>query len=316
MQHEAHGPAGGGEDAPALEEPRQFIRVTVGQPDEHHVRLSVRVVHGKAIDGGQPGGECGGVGVVHGQPLDVVLERVNAGRGEDPRLAHAPAEHLAPAVRLLDERTTATQHRTARRAEAFRQAKRDRVEVPGDLGDRHHLLDRGVEHPGSVEMKGQTAAARQLGRLPEIVEREGKARSRVVQAQQARLRVVRVIVGLDQRFDALEIECAVGLEAEGLGLDAAEHRGSAALVPKGVAPLADDVLVPTLAVAENAEQISLRAARHEQGRLLAEHLRAQVLEAVDRRVLAIDVVTNLGCGHGGSHRRRGNGHGVAAQVDH
>ena len=44
-------------------------------------------------------GEAARVGVILGEPRDVVLERVQAGGGEDAGLAHAAAEHLAPAVR-------------------------------------------------------------------------------------------------------------------------------------------------------------------------------------------------------------------------
>ena len=38
--------------------------------------------------------------------------------------------------------------------------------------------------------------------------------------------------------------------------------------------------------------------------------------AADRRVLAVDVVADLGLGHGSPHRVGRPGHGVAAEVDH
>jgi hypothetical protein len=42
---------------------------------------------------------------------DVVLQRVDAGGGQHAGLAHAPAQHLAPAPRLRCEITAATQQR-------------------------------------------------------------------------------------------------------------------------------------------------------------------------------------------------------------
>ena len=55
---------------------------------------------------------------------------------------------------------------------------------------------------------------------------------------------------------------------------------------------------------------------HEQRRRLAHPRRERLLQSPDRRVLAVVVVTDLGVGHGATHRRRGLGDGVAAQVDH
>src|SRR5262249_59920066 len=55
--------------------------------------------------------------------------------------------------------------------------------------------------------------------------------------------------------------------------------------------------------------------RDEQGRLLAEQPGDALLQAVDGRVLAEDVVADLRGGHGGAHARRRTGGRVAAEVD-
>ena len=81
-------------------------------------------------------GEAARVGVILGQPRDVVLERVEAGGGEDAGLAHAAAEHLAPAVRAVDERLRAREQRADRRAEPLGQADADGVERRRQLAAR------------------------------------------------------------------------------------------------------------------------------------------------------------------------------------
>src|SRR5262249_59035101 len=58
-----------------------------------------------------------------------------------------------------------------------------------------------------------------------------------------------------------------------------------------------------------------RARGHEERRLLAEQPGRGLLEPVDARVLAVDVVADRGAGHHLAHRRRGTRHGVAAQID-
>ena len=67
-----------------------------GHVDDHDVGLhrmidlQVRMV--------KPCRERPGVCVILGQPLQVVVQGVQAGRGQDPGLAHAAAPHLAEAV--------------------------------------------------------------------------------------------------------------------------------------------------------------------------------------------------------------------------
>ena len=53
---------------------------------------------------------------------------------------------------------------------------------------------------------------------------------------------------------------------------------------------------------------------HEEGGLLARELRGALLEAVDRGVLAVDVVPHLGLGHGAPHGGSGLGHRVRSQI--
>ena len=57
----------------------------------------------------QPAGQRRRVRVVVGQPVDVVVERVQRARRDDARLAQCAAEHLLVAPRLLDQRGRARQ---------------------------------------------------------------------------------------------------------------------------------------------------------------------------------------------------------------
>ena len=53
---------------------------------------------------GQPVRQPAGVPMIVGEPIDVVLERVQPGRRQDAGLTHAAAEHLADAMDAVDER--------------------------------------------------------------------------------------------------------------------------------------------------------------------------------------------------------------------
>ena len=111
-------------------------------------------------------GQPARVAVIVGQPLDVMLERVEAGGGEDAGLAHAAAEHLADAVHAVDELRRAADQRADRRAEALRQAERDGVEPLHPARRRDAAGDDGVEQPRAVEVQTQAALACRRRRSP------------------------------------------------------------------------------------------------------------------------------------------------------
>ena len=85
----------------------------------------------------------------------------------------------------------------------------------------------------------------------------------------------------------------------------AEDRG------RGAHLVGDDVRVGVaehflagLADQPHADLVAHRPRRHEQRGLVAEQVGDPLLERVDRRVLAVDVVPDLGLGHRPAHRRR------------
>ena len=91
----------------------------------------------------------------------------------------------------------------------------------------------------------------------------------VLETEQSRPGEMRV-VGLDDGVDVVQVERTIVEHSHRLGLDAAEHRSAAGLVPVAVRMVAHDVLVAAAAVGEQRAQIALRTARDEDGRLLAQ----------------------------------------------
>ena len=79
-------------------------------------------------------------------------------------------------------------------------------------------------------------------------------------------------------------------------------------------PVADDLVAHPRQRTEG-NLVRHGAGGHPDGRLLAQHRCDAILERVDAGVLAVDVVADLGGGHGLAHARSGAGDGVAAEID-
>ena len=111
-----------------------------------------------------------GVGVVLGQAADVVLQSVDAGRGDDPRLAHRAAELVLEAQGFGDEAPAARQHPAHGGAEALAQIDPSRViavrEGRRRLARRHH----GVHQAGAVHVRRQPLFAGHVGHRIERVD--------------------------------------------------------------------------------------------------------------------------------------------------
>jgi hypothetical protein len=74
-----------------------------------------------------------GVGVIVRQPVDVVVERVNAGGGANAGLPHRAAKPLLPAPDLVDETARAGDGSADRGAEAFGEIE------PGGIPPHRHI---------------------------------------------------------------------------------------------------------------------------------------------------------------------------------
>ncbi len=143
--------------------------------------------------------------VVVGEPLDVVVERVERRRGHDPRLAHraAEAELLHPGA--LDQLGRAGEDGAERTAEPLREADRDRVGEAAVRGGRHAARDRRVEEPRAVEVHGEPELSRACRHRDQLVERPDlppRAAVRVLHHEQLG-RLQRRVGGRDRALDLL-----------------------------------------------------------------------------------------------------------------
>lgn len=123
------------------------------------------------------------------------------------------------------------------------------------------------------------------------------------------------VIGLDRSGDLRQVQGAVRLHLQGLGLDRTEHRRAAAFVFVGVGLLADDVLIATLAVSHQPQQVAHGASGHEQPRREPQAPGEFGFETIDSRVLAIHIVAGRRAGHGIQHGGGRLGDRVAAKID-
>ena len=117
----------------------------------HEVRLHLLEVD-RQPGGDEPLAEPPRAPVVVGEPVEVVVERVDAGGGHDAGLAHGAAEQELGSGAPSSSAPRTRHERAERAAEPLGQAEGDRVEVATELRRRHARGDRGVHEPGAVEV--------------------------------------------------------------------------------------------------------------------------------------------------------------------
>jgi hypothetical protein len=100
-----------------------------------------------------------------------------------------------------------------------------------------------------------------------------------------------------------------------VGEDAAQRGHPARLVEEDVRGVAENHLLAPRAVGEDAGGVAHRAAHDEERRLHSQPLGRHRLKTVDRGVLAEDVVAEIGAKDGLAHGLRGQGYGIASQID-
>ena len=138
---------------------------------------------------------------------------------------------------------------------------------------------------------------------------------RVLDHHQRRLRKVIVVRRAELGRKFVEIEFAVVGVGDRGEHDASQRRRAAGLVEIGVRLRSDDRLGAARAMRQHRGQVAHRAARHEQRGLLAHHRRGHLLEPIDGRVFAVNVVTEFGARDRLAHLGRRQRHRVAAQID-
>ena len=137
----------------------------------------------------------------------------------------------------------------------------------------------------------------------------------VLDGDQAGDRLVRVGRVAEGGVDVGRVDRAVRPVLERADARPDDDRVAGRLVDDHVVLAAGDRLLAAREVGHLGDEVAHRPRGDEQAGFLAEQLGGAFLEGVDRRVVAEDVVADLGLGHRPAHRRRGVGDGVAAQVD-
>ena len=185
--------------------------------------------------------------------------------------------------------------------------------MAGNVPRRHSVFDCGVEDPGAVKVELQ---AMLVGKVPggsHIRHGQGFAPLGVFQAKQAGLGKMDV-VGFDFGGGHGQINCAVGLEFDGLGLNTAEHCRPATFVFIGVGQLADQILIATLAMGHEGDEVRLGSAAGKKCGGKAEELSADTFQFIDGWVFAIDIIADCGGHHCLTHGGGWLGDGITTEI--
>ena len=256
--------------------------------------------------------------VVVGKPLEVVVERIDAGCGDDPGLAHGAAEEVLLAPGALDQLVRAGEERAERTAKALGEAERDGVEARREGRGLDTQGGGRVQESRAVQVQRQPELARGRDDGCQLVERPDPSPGVVVGVLQREHRCS--LVGdlrarSRRRADLLRRDSPVRPgQAEA---HQTRVRGcTAVLVDKNVRRLLGQQHVPRPAVQLERDLVRHRRRRHEQRGFLAEQLRDAALELVDGRVLALLLVSDRGIGDRPSHSGCGPRDGVGPEIDH
>src|SRR5262249_45648002 len=158
---------------------KAVYRLLLAEPERADVELDEVRLDAVEIDReaarGEPFGEAARAAVVVGEPLDVVVERIDAGCSHDAGLAHGAAEQVLAAARLEHQLGGAGEQRAERAPETLREAERDRVEVAAVLRCGHAGRGSRIEDPAAVEMDPEPVLPRRLRQLDRLRERPDTA---------------------------------------------------------------------------------------------------------------------------------------------
>ena len=241
----------------------------------------------------------------------------NAGGGDNADLAHAAAHKAALAAGLFDE-VARTDHEGAHGgAEALGQAELDGIGMAAQFFHVRAQGGGGVEDAGAVHVNRQGILAGHGGDGSQFSCRIACAAGIVVgilDGDEPCPRCVHFgrtdgVFDLQWRQLAMKGRNGPHLSA-GIGADAG--RLGTEDVGRGIA----DDFVAASHMDADGHLIAQGAAGHEQARFLARHVGGQFFQGVDRRILPVAVVTDVGMVHGVPHFLGGFGHGIAAQINH
>ena len=259
--------------------------------------------------------------MVVGKALDRAVRAVAEGDQarcrQDPRLAHASADHLARSVRASDEVLRADHQRADRAGQALGETKGGTVgRTDQRLGGGAQGHD-GVEQPRSVDVQRDTARVRQTGHAGDVVSVQRspeRRRVRVLHRHQGGRRLVR-IVRPERALDVRGVPGAVVTRGDRPHRGAADDGIAASLHLGQMGGCIGDDLATAGHVGHVRDEVAHGPAGHEERRLLVGQLRGTFLQLDDGRIVTEDIVSHLGRGHGPAHGRRGLCDGIGTQID-
>mmetsp|Transcript_10493 Transcript_10493/g.32590 ORF Transcript_10493/g.32590 Transcript_10493/m.32590 type:complete len:299 (-) Transcript_10493:41-937(-) len=286
------------------------------------------------------------IDVVVAQALEVVVECVDCRRRKHARLAHPAAEHLSDVPRPRHQRLVAGEHTAHGATKPLRQTHRNgferlcvRCEGGGDcaggrLFSASRLQQLRAFDGGDSSVPQPRPVAVHRHRVPtlrvfdvdsdgantlDVTKRQNLSAEMaicVLNADDARRRAVHV-VGHDGLLQFVEIHRPVGQVLDEPGEDAPDGRNVPHLVERHVGVGAEHGLVhvPFVAVRHARGEVAHRRGREKQRLLFPEQRRDTRLERVHGRVLAEDVVANLGHRHRLAHPLGRLRHRVTPEVN-
>ncbi len=265
-----------------------------------------------------PLAEPPGARMVVGEALDVVVEGVEARRGDDSGLAHRAAETVLLDPRLRHQRGRARDDRTERAAEPFGETERDGVEEPPHLRRGDTERNGRIREPRPVEMHTEAELPRGLHDCAQPVERPNRASGAVVRVLDRDHGCARDVepVGDARRDSHLVGREPAANSRQPARLQPRMHRRPAELGHHDVRRLLDDQLGPARAEDRERDLIRHRRGRKVHRLLLAEERGGTPLELEDGRILAALLVSHLRPRDRGAHAVGRLCLGVGTKIDH
>ena len=321
MRHGTDAVAGGSAHADAallagLDQPRRRPAGLV-HLEEDEVGLHARHVDLQSLDVGNAFGEMAGIVVILGEPVPVMLQRVERGGGNDAGLAHGATQHLLLAPGLVDELLRSRQAGADRRTQALGVIEPERVDAGGVVARLGAGLHAGIGQTRAIHVQAEAGVAGDLGDALHGGERPDRAAAAVrsvLDRHETGARGVAAVGVADRFLDLLAGEHAIGT-VDHADHDAGIGGGATRLGVDDVGRAVGDHLVAQPAVHADGDLVAHGAARQEHGVFLAQKFADLVAQAVDRGVFHLLLVADFGVGHGLPHSGRGLRLGVAVKVD-
>ncbi len=251
------------------------------------------------------------------QAVDVVLERVETRRSDDPGLPHRPAEHVLVATGGLDERRRPGQHRSDRRAQPLRQVDPDRIDLPGELRRARAAGDDRVHQARAIHVHRDAVLRGQRPDRGERVQRPDRAAAvirGVLDRDQPGFRGVRATGG-EELGDVVSREPAAR-RVDRLQQHIRQHRRTARLGGGRVGAAVENDRVAPAGMNGKRDGVAHRSRWQEECRFLAGQRGDMLLQGVDGWVLADLLVTDRRAGHRLPHGLAGPRGGIAGEIDH